>query len=288
MIFKFDRFIKENKEPEYETNSRAEILDMSWREALEKYAPWYDINCKLPLYRATEDNNEVKLISPQKFERYPKGNKHAIYQHFLNNQPGWGDRSKSVVMSTSNRGLFMYGNYIYRVIPIKENADVYMSTSKDLWRSFNTTEFDKYFVTECYGLLSVLTNRLQQSVFGRNGIDLEGVDMDKMKYYFDMVSENIKYKRLLIDQKPELDMKIENILKPARVDKFFDVYKGGIYEILSKVINYDNPKKDDDYPSLSFVKLEYDGSDEIEPSNIVRECWTESPCLLIKECLIYN
>lgn len=272
MIIKFDKFCENfsDPKPKYDINTRGEILDMSIEEALKTYTPWYDINCEFPLFRATENLFLVKSIDPSKYERKPMDNRNAFYKYFMDENDNWPKRSKSLIMSTES-GLILYGDYTYRVIPLEKNRKVAVAPTSDIWTSFNLSDAVEYLNIPYTTSLHRLSVSVSDILFDKGRMDIDNWTTIDMKNYMDGISE-----------KDDV-----NFIKKGTQREFFEKYPGGLFELFSNIINYDNPTE---YilGRGRFDIIDYDGT---KPFTIPRgglECWTEAPSLMILETRLPN
>jgi len=278
MIFKFDQFVNEDSNPNdpwkkygYKNKSRAEKLEMTKEEALDKYAPWYDWeNCETKMYRMVDADSAVRFIDPKKHKRGPRHSP-VLYQLFIDEWKGWPNRSESVICSTKDYGLSVYGKNLYRVIPIKENSLVAFTPSSDIWSSFGV------------GLWTV-DNKLNV-----RSLDIDSLTKKLVDYYYagdapkDLSLDDFK-KRC-----QEIDIEKNPIVK-SKFDqaghKWFDTkedllrfkrnYPNGFYDVLDEIIDPMGSKYIGE-----FQLLEYNNETTIDRDSRT-ECWTDQPCLMIK------
>ena len=276
MILKFERFVESK-------NTRAIELRMSPEAAIKEYAPWYDIDCELPLYRNVDTGGDVKLIDPSKHVRRSL-NSYNFYNEFMSSWKGWPDRMRSLIGSIGGSD-FVYGSNTYRVIPTKRRSLIAFAPSSDMWFAFNMDKVAKYDISLSWNSL----HRFQEDLmwfFDRSG----NFNLPVTK---DMSLNDLK---ILLDQYT-IDTKItgKDLFRDRfKKAKFFKDYPGGLYQFFEEMITPEN------FRARPFDLIEYDNTaqsmfkDDFQRSNfltddetvIKREFWTESECLLISEDLL--
>lgn len=147
MIKSWQEFISESI-GKYKRTSRGEVIEGSEEqieEILNKYVPWYDpIDTKMPLYRSvmvgttSKPYYPYKVMDPKKFVRKPPSTEN-YYNVIVDNSENWKNypkRSRSIMTHTLESKTKMYGNRVYRVIPLRENAKC-AYVDNDYWMAFS-------------------------------------------------------------------------------------------------------------------------------------------------------
>lgn len=242
---------------------RSEVIDMAnVEEVLEKYASWYDINCKTPLYRGVKSKNKNRedsflILDPSTHERNSVDTDN-YYNLIMDNMPKWSDypkRSKSIIGSL-NRGTAENYGTLYRVIPIFENSKVAIAPKFDIWWSFDRAfSIRNPMYTSCESCEGSGEHQLlggDCNICDGSG-DVEVTTLkqfnDKLKRDFNLTEDKYTWSEFKAKVKNGLPI-ISNIFDPS-VNNF-------------KLINYNND------------------------TNIYKdaEIWTEAKCLLIREDLL--
>ena len=277
MIKSFDEFINEfNK---YKRTSRGEIIDgNSVNEILEKYVPWYDpINVEMPLYRAvmvgttTKPDFMYKKISPSKFTRKAPTTEN-YYNVIIDNSERWKDypkRSRSVMTHTEMSKTHLYGNKLYRVIPIKENSKC-AYVDNDYWLTCT-----KLFNEWPFGKIETL-NEFNGSL--RNIFNLKSRDYSSSKLKSLLNSNNLNIENLSSIMRKDTTNKWIESLKSIEKEygSFYDWVDGLMDPKNTKVglLEYNNES--------SLPKLYH----KYEHTSIGYEVWTDVDCLLVDETLL--
>ncbi|CAG7579998.1 MAG: hypothetical protein SLAVMIC_00197 [uncultured marine phage] len=298
MIYKFDQFNEK-----YSLKSRAQVLEISKEEALAKYAPWYDWdNCTTKMYRAVTGKmtkpDQIKIIDPSKFKRKALG-RPPFYNLIMSNWEGYPDRSKSVICSTKDKKLDLFGSLVYRVIPMEENSKVAFAPISDVWASFNKycaekvreyginlkynpsdfgDDISRYFFPDLKVKGSKIQNitleEFERVVRSKGDSDLNMKRSFSSTRFTD--GNKINFFKSIKDNKPVSPTYGE---QTTHKEKFFKDYKD-IWEFF--VDAYD-PNKN------GFELLEYNNESSPDASRLRSnhhnglECWTDAPCLMIYE-----
>jgi len=271
MIFKFDLFL----ESRYNKQSRGEIMEIGREEALEKYAPWYDwYKCETPLFRSVKTGGEVKKLDPSGKKRHTLGGGHSFYQTIIDNWEGYPKRSESIITSTSNEFINIYGDYLYRVIPLVEDSEIVALPTNDIWGSFELSECSKYLNMPPYSSLSTLSDVIHRIFFTSMG----DVDITSMKNTLDKASLEIKNREYYINNVFRSD---------SLIDEFFEKYPGGFFEFLTSIISPYNSKHN---IGTKFEVLKYNNETDIITPDVRhgREVYIPTECLLVLENTDYT
>lgn len=263
MILKFNMFVE----------SRSQKIT-TWRtlpfrkqviKAIETYAPWYDIDCELPLLRNTDSEDEIALIKPKEHIRKPL---HSLpfYNQLIDEWQGFPKRSESIIGLT-NMSNFLYGRMCYRVIPLKENAKIAVSPDTDIWHSFNMSDIYEYL--NCDRVKNINGFQMWLSSFaypGKSTYELEGKNLQLSDLKKSL--ENFK------------EYNEEIYISEEKYNEFIEKYPGGLFEMFEKIVSPENSSKSES----KFEIIEYNNS---TPENLSkREFWTDEPCLLVEDHLI--
>lgn len=282
MIRKYADFIKESNDDDvwlkygYDKKTRSVKLDMSLKAALEKYAPWYDVqNAKTKLYRNVENDSDVKLIDPKKSKRYPRHTP-LFYQLFMDEWPEFPKRSESILCSTEPIGINLYGPTTYRVIPLKENSKIAVAPSADIWSAFDLSRFiiDNEINIDSWSYsIDSVSIFIERCLFGDEKYNLK-MDLDEFK----QISKQFKEKGYP-DYLDNFGDRKSIFKSEAARKNFIEKYENGFYDMFVDMIKPDNT--DNDKP---FEIIEYNNDTFISHSK--REVWTDETCIMIKNHLI--
>lgn len=279
MIKSFDEFIFEYNK--YKRTSRGEIVEGTpdkVKEILEKYVPWYDVeNVKMPLYRAvmvgttTKPDFTYKKISPSKFIRKAPTTEN-YYNVIIDNSERWKDypkRSKSVMTHTEMSKTHIYGNKLYRVIPIKENSKC-AYVDNDYWMAF-TKLFDEW----PFGKIETL-NEFNGSI--RSVFNLKSRDYSSSKLKSLLNSNNLNLENLSAIMKKDSIDKWKASLKS--IESKYGTFYDWVEELMDPkntkvgILNYNN---DSNLPKIYH---------RYEQISMGYEVWTDADCLLVDETLL--
>lgn len=234
-------------------------------EIIKKYAPWYDpTKAKTPLYRnVNRENYDEYLLMEPKNRKYIKNTANSTrnYVNMIIDEEwtGFPDRSNSIIGSTGHwSSKVSFGEFVYRVIPLKVNSKLGISPTSDLWFGFDLRELsDK---------LNIQPNN-----------SLMTKDIDKL------LAVNLKLKRFYGSKKEFiLDLNTDNRLKQIPKDlNMLDELRnleneyGSLYNCLKHYISPENGKN-----KSKFEIIKYGNSTILEDGR--KEFWTNAPCLMIK------
>lgn len=248
----------------YKRPSRGEVVEGSEEqveEILQKWVPWYDpINIKMPLFRSvmvgttTKPYYPYKVMDTKKFVRKPPTTEN-YYNVIIDNSPSWVDypkRSRSVMTHTVESKTRLYGNKVYRVIPLKENAKC-AYVSDDYWMSFS-----ELFKSWPLGKIKTL-NEFNHSL--RNFFNLP-----KKDYSSD------KLKQLLSSNNLNKEM-------PAGKMKFYGDIISKIEERDGSFYNWIDKHMIPEYTDVRMI--EYNNDVELDHQDQGYEIWTDEKCLLV-------
>lgn len=279
MIKSWQEFILESLigADKYKRPSRGDIIEGSEdqiEEILQKWAPWYDpINTKTPLFRAVMVGSvrkpyyAYKVMDPKKFVRKPPTTEN-YYNIIIDSSENWVDypkRSRSIMTHTIETKTLLYGNRVYRVIPLKEDARC-AYIDNDYWMAFSTL-----FKNWPFGKIESL-NDFNQSLKNVFNLPRKDYTKDKLKQllsssnlnketYGETLSHWIKYDhpngKTLLNWKKKL----------IEIEK-----NGSFYDwIDSQMI-----------PTSTDVKLfNYNNDTELPRVKDGYEVWTDERCLLV-------
>lgn len=269
MIKSWKDFILEG----YKRSSRGEIIEGTEdqiEDILEKYVPWYDtIDVKMPLYRSVMVGTSIKpyfsykIIDPKKFVRKPPTTEN-YYNVIIDNSENWKDypkRSRSVMTHTLESKTRLYGNKVYRVIPIKENTKC-AYIDNDYWMAF-----ENLFRKWPFGSINSL-NEMNSSLKNVFNLPKKDYPSDKLKELLSSKNfnvENLSYfanKSLISNWKDRL----KNIEKEMSFYDWIDEQIKPEYTSV-KLFNYNNQTDLGKY--------------HIEGEEVGFEVWTDEKCLLI-------
>jgi len=254
-------------EATYKRPSRGEVVegtDEQIEEILQKWVPWYDpIDVKMPLFRSvmvgttSKPYYPYKVMDPKKFVRKPPTTEN-YYNVIIDNSENWKDypkRSRSIMTHTIESKTKLYGNKVYRVIPLRENAKC-AYVDNDYWMAFDEL-FKSWPFDHGHGRIESL-NDFNHSL--RNMFRLSRKD-----YSCETLKGLLKSKG--------------HIFPPSDRKK--------IEEIESKYGSFYNWVDEKMKPEYTDVKLfNYNNSSDlgeyhIENQEVGFEVWTDEKCLLI-------
>jgi len=243
---------------------RSQVLDIdenNIQEVLQKYAPWYDINCKTKLYRGVKSRNKERvepllILDPTIHNRISIDTDN-YYNLIMDNLPKWEEypkRSKSIIGSLNKSTASDYGT-LYRIIPLLENTKVAIAPRHDIWFSFqNAFKTIPPIYTRCIHCGGSGKHNMGGACKPCNGSGDKTITNlkqfnDKLKRDFNLTRDGYSWSEF------------KNITKNAMpvINDIFDPIKNGF-----RLINYNND------------------------TNIFKdaEIWTEGKCLLIKDSLL--
>lgn len=265
-ISRFEKFNEETsvgKHRREKLSGRSQVIDMdNIKDVLEKYASWYDVNCKTPLYRGLKSNDLPRednflILDPSTYDRNSVDTDN-YYNLIMDNMPKWFEypkRSKSIIGSLDKSTAEDYGN-LYRVIPIFENSKVAIAPKFDIWWSFDRAfRNNNPMYTECENCDGTGDDERFNTVCASCGGSGD-IEVTSLKQFNDKLKKDFR-----LDKNKYTWNEFKNKVKNALpiIKDIFDPSANGF-----RLIDYNND-----------TNIHKDA-----------EIWTEAKCLLIREDLL--
>jgi hypothetical protein len=196
----------------YKRPSRGEVIEGSpdqIEEILQKWAPWYDpINIKMSLFRSvmvgttSKPYYPYKVMDPKKFVRKPPSTEN-YYNIIIDNSENWKDypkRSRSIMTHTLESKTKLYGNKVYRVIPLRENAKC-AYVDNDYWMAF-----DELFKSWPFGKIESLNdfNKSLLNVFNLTKKDYSPGKLKQLLSSGNLNTSNLMYQGNMLKWKESI------------------------------------------------------------------------------------
>jgi hypothetical protein len=276
---------------EFTTEGRSVSLDSEFRntsnavDIIKKYAPWYDVNCKTPIYRGISygEPGLAAIVEPSEHDRKSK-NQANYTTMIIDNSPNWSsfpDRSKSIICTTQFRRSKSFGTP-YRVIPINDYSKFGLCPKGDLFQSFgylmeelNKMYYFKLWGQEGFQYLAQFTNEFLEKIIGLKEVDWYKTIVKKIN------NESNWFK--------EFDDRLKIIPNEEIIKERLSKYKTPM-DLIEELLDPDNNNfKTFNYDNKTYIPTHMERIIPDQPeSEEGKECWTDSKCLLINEEFLQN
>lgn len=260
----------------YKTLSRRKHIKGNVEKIIEEYAPWYDLSdYSSAIYRGVQHkdgrkiNQNVYLINPSEHHRRSIDTDN-IYTLIIDNSELWEDypkRSESIICSTSHRYASMFGE-VYRVIPIKQNAEFGICDTRDIFEAFVGLKY----IND-----NIDTPRDLEDYLGRTFVMPHGSITDYKELSKLLTKDNLDFSLARENGETHSGMTVE---KFDKIVEEYGSYLGYLEKLMDPEDNgFSLEEYSQDNPNLEWLFRNSDGYN----GNEGNEVWTDSPCLLVRE-----
>jgi hypothetical protein len=223
-----------------------------------------------------------KIMDPKKFVRKPPTTEN-YYNVIIDNSDNWKDypkRSRSIMTHTLESKTKMYGNKVYRVIPLRENAKCAF-VENDYWVAFQDL-FDAW----PFGRIESL-NDFNKNLAGAFNLKSKNYTSDKLKQL--LRSSNFNNKNLSIYKPDSVSEYKERILEiEKKYGSFYDWIDMQMAPEKAEAIglfNYNNIYHIEGTYNTEYLSLQ---DHNRSPFTALHgyEVWTDEKCLLVDDTIL--